>query len=135
MRRRIRGILMSGKQFSLDSRMDLVQGYACCRPAIDMSSELPLQEDEDSSATGETGLDANRSNNGASGECSTSQQELQGTTKAEKLLKKQNSKARSNYVNDSRKIGPQDCSNDLTSLVTTEANLPRSETIAAIGHH
>lgn len=25
MRRRIRGILMSGKQFSLDSRMDLVQ--------------------------------------------------------------------------------------------------------------
>lgn len=26
MRRRIRGILMSGKQFSLDSRMDLVQG-------------------------------------------------------------------------------------------------------------
>lgn len=27
MRRRIRGILMSGKQFSLDSRMDLVQVY------------------------------------------------------------------------------------------------------------
>lgn len=26
MRRRIRGILMSGKQFSLDSHMDLVQG-------------------------------------------------------------------------------------------------------------
>lgn len=26
MRIRIRGILMSGKQFSLDSRMDLVQG-------------------------------------------------------------------------------------------------------------
>ncbi|XP_050585393.1 histidine decarboxylase isoform X2 [Bombus affinis] len=47
MRRRIRGILMSGKQFSLDSRMDLVQGYVSCRPAREMASELPLQEDED----------------------------------------------------------------------------------------
>ncbi|XP_076391931.1 histidine decarboxylase isoform X2 [Megachile rotundata] len=63
MRRRIRGILMSGKQFSLDSRMDLVQGYACCRPAIEMSSEFPLKEDEDPSGSGETS-DANNSSNG-----------------------------------------------------------------------
>ncbi|XP_025203410.1 histidine decarboxylase [Melanaphis sacchari] len=32
MRRRIRGILMSGKQFSLDSRMDLVQGMVPTAP-------------------------------------------------------------------------------------------------------
>ncbi|XP_050585394.1 histidine decarboxylase isoform X3 [Bombus affinis] len=32
---------------SPDSRMDLVQGYVSCRPAREMASELPLQEDED----------------------------------------------------------------------------------------
>ncbi|XP_043288605.1 histidine decarboxylase [Venturia canescens] len=49
MRRRIRGILMSGKQFSLDSRMDLVQGYvSCARPLSEPASTLPLmKEDED----------------------------------------------------------------------------------------
>ncbi|KAG8042267.1 hypothetical protein G9C98_004901 [Cotesia typhae] len=49
MRRRIRGILMSGKQFSLDSRMDLVQGYASCgRPLSEPCTTLPLmKEDED----------------------------------------------------------------------------------------
>ncbi|XP_070514259.1 histidine decarboxylase isoform X2 [Cardiocondyla obscurior] len=47
-RRRIRGILMSGKQFSLDSRMDLVQGYVSSRPLSESPSELPLmKEDED----------------------------------------------------------------------------------------
>ncbi|PBC33342.1 Histidine decarboxylase [Apis cerana cerana] len=111
MRRRIRGILMSGKQFSLDSRMDLVQGYACCRPAIEMATELPLQEDEDVGIA-ETSSDVNQSSNG-----------------------KQTSKSRSNYaVNGSVKIGSQDCSNTLTSMLSTEGNLPRSETIAAIGH-
>lgn len=38
-------------------------------------------------------------------------------------------------MNGSVRIGPQDCSNDLMSMVTTEANLPRSETIASFGHH
>ncbi|XP_076751093.1 histidine decarboxylase [Xylocopa sonorina] len=132
MRRRIRGILMSGKQFSLDSRMDLVQGYACCRPAIEMSSELPLKEDEDL-ATSET--DINQSNNEDPGECSTAQQEAQGFEKAEKSLKRQSCKTRSNCtVNGSVKIGGQDCSNTLTSMISTESNMPRSETIAAIGH-
>lgn len=46
MRRRIRGILMSGKQFSLDSRMDLVQGMvpAASKKAICMleSTTYPL---------------------------------------------------------------------------------------------
>lgn len=38
MRRRIRGILMSGKQFSLDSHLDLVQGME-----MEMSSR-PISE-------------------------------------------------------------------------------------------
>lgn len=48
MRRRIRGILMSGKQFSLDSRMDLVQGMVptaskkaiMLEPAMDSSENI-----------------------------------------------------------------------------------------------
>ncbi|XP_016921368.1 histidine decarboxylase isoform X1 [Apis cerana] len=132
MRRRIRGILMSGKQFSLDSRMDLVQGYACCRPAIEMATELPLQEDEDVGIA-ETSSDANQSSNDDLDERSTGQQESEDIT--EKTLKRQTSKSRSNYaVNGSVKIGSQDCSNTLTSMLSTEGNLPRSETIAAIGH-
>ncbi|XP_034947641.1 histidine decarboxylase isoform X2 [Chelonus insularis] len=53
MRRRIRGILMSGKQFSLDSRMDLVQGYVSCgRPLSEPGTNLPLmKEDEDLART------------------------------------------------------------------------------------
>ncbi|XP_043803664.1 histidine decarboxylase isoform X1 [Apis laboriosa] len=135
MRRRIRGILMSGKQFSLDSRMDLVQGYACCRPAIEMATELPLQEDEDVGIA-ETRSDANQSSNDDLDERSTGQQKLEDITeKTEKTLKRQTSKSRSNYaVNGSVKIGSQDCSNTLTSMLSTEGNLPRSETIAAIGH-
>lgn len=129
MRRRIRGILMSGKQFSLDSRMDLVQGYACCRPAIEMSSEFPLKEDEDPSGSGETS-DANNSSNDTFIECATSE-EAQNTEEMEKPFIRQTSKCQSNYgiLN-----GSQDCSNDLTSIITTEVTLPRSETIGAIGH-
>lgn len=66
-------------------------------------------------------------------ERSTGQQESEDIT--EKTLKRQTSKSRSNYaVNGSVKIGSQDCSNTLTSMLSTEGNLPRSETIAAIGH-
>ncbi|KZC08499.1 Histidine decarboxylase [Dufourea novaeangliae] len=123
MRRRIRGILMSGKQFSLDSRMDLVQGYACCRPAIEKSSELPLKEDEDTSD--------------ASGESSTTgRQNSPDASTAEKQLREQNYNARTNHgpVNGSIRIIPTDRSNDLASMIVTEANLPRSETIGAICH-
>ncbi|XP_076658397.1 histidine decarboxylase isoform X1 [Halictus rubicundus] len=136
MRRRIRGILMSGKQFSLDSRMDLVQGYACCRPAIDMSSELPLKEDEDTCGTNETGSDATQSNNDASGESPATQQSSQEASMAEKQLRKQSAKTRSNHgaVNGSIRVGLQDRANDLASMIVTEANLPRSETIGAICH-
>lgn len=52
MRRRVRGILMSGKQFSLDSRMDLaIQGIEAtskvnngAQQAIDESDEQCCQE-------------------------------------------------------------------------------------------
>ncbi|XP_071861106.1 histidine decarboxylase isoform X2 [Bombus fervidus] len=133
MRRRIRGILMSGKQFSLDSRMDLVQGYVSCRPAREMASELPLQEDEDF-GTSEIS-DANQSKNDDPGECSTNQQEAEVSGNIDKSLRRQISNTRPNYVvNGSVKIGSQDCSNTLTSIMSAESNLPRSETIAAIGH-
>ncbi|XP_068974459.1 histidine decarboxylase isoform X2 [Bombus flavifrons] len=133
MRRRIRGILMSGKQFSLDSRMDLVQGYVSCRPAREMASELPLQEDEDF-GTSEIS-DANQSKNDDPGECSTNQQEEEVSGNIDKSLRRQISNTRPNYVvNGSVKIGSQDCSNTLTSIMSAESNLPRSETIAAIGH-
>lgn len=45
MRRRIRGILMSGKQFSLDSRMDLVQGFKPIQPAQPPASGLAESDD------------------------------------------------------------------------------------------
>lgn len=49
MRKRIRGILMSGKQFSLDSHLDLVQGivnHATHRPSSEPTSGPPLLEDK-----------------------------------------------------------------------------------------
>lgn len=125
-----------------------------------MATELPLQEDEDVGIA-ETRSDANQSSNGKYNielkcrketvvsnnlssimyvddldKCSIGQQESQNVAeKTEKSLKRQTSKSLSNYaVNGSVKIGSQDCSNTLTSMLSTEGNLPRSETIAAIGH-
>ncbi|XP_026471978.1 histidine decarboxylase-like [Ctenocephalides felis] len=49
MRRRIRGILMSGKQYSLDSRMDLVQGFSANtteRTLTTLSEGLPLTKED-----------------------------------------------------------------------------------------
>ncbi|XP_071861107.1 histidine decarboxylase isoform X3 [Bombus fervidus] len=118
---------------SPDSRMDLVQGYVSCRPAREMASELPLQEDEDF-GTSEIS-DANQSKNDDPGECSTNQQEAEVSGNIDKSLRRQISNTRPNYVvNGSVKIGSQDCSNTLTSIMSAESNLPRSETIAAIGH-
>ncbi|XP_033360062.1 aromatic-L-amino-acid decarboxylase isoform X3 [Bombus vosnesenskii] len=118
---------------SPDSRMDLVQGYVSCRPAREMASELPLQEDEDF-GTSEIS-DANQSKNDDPGECSTNQQEADVSGNIDKSLRRQISNTRPNYVvNGSVKIGSQDCSNTLTSIMSAESNLPRSETIAAIGH-
>ncbi|XP_033307892.1 aromatic-L-amino-acid decarboxylase isoform X3 [Bombus bifarius] len=118
---------------SPDSRMDLVQGYVSCRPAREMASELPLQEDEDF-GTSEIS-DANQSKNDDPGECSTNQQEADVSGNIDKSLRRQISNTRPHYVvNGSVKIGSQDCSNTLTSIMSAESNLPRSETIAAIGH-
>ncbi|XP_011308066.1 histidine decarboxylase isoform X2 [Fopius arisanus] len=62
MRRRIRGILMSGKQFSLDSRMDLVQGYASCgRHYAEPTKNSPLIEDEDANGKSESTLSIDKS--------------------------------------------------------------------------
>ncbi|XP_051158374.1 histidine decarboxylase [Leptopilina boulardi] len=48
LRRRIRGMLMSAKRFSLDSRMDLVQGYTSFfKPSTNLAL---MKEDEDSSS-------------------------------------------------------------------------------------
>lgn len=58
MRRRIRGILMSGKQYSLDSRMDLVQGFSANtteRTLTTLSENLPLMK-EDLEETKEEGI-------------------------------------------------------------------------------
>lgn len=54
----------------------------------------------------------------------------------EKQLRKQNSKTRPDHgvVNGSIRIGFQDGANELTSMIMTETNLPRSETIGAICH-
>ena len=49
MQRRIRGMLMSGKQLSLDSRMDLVQRLVTDRESgdqIDESAETPSDIEE-----------------------------------------------------------------------------------------
>ncbi|KAJ8955689.1 hypothetical protein NQ318_008560, partial [Aromia moschata] len=49
MRRRIKGILMSGKQFSLDSRLDLFHGIeqsSAARSIAEPSNNLPVLEDE-----------------------------------------------------------------------------------------
>lgn len=37
-------------------------------------------------------------------------------------------------MNGSAKIGSRDASNAIDPMISTEANIPRSETIAAIGH-
>ncbi|XP_016657568.1 histidine decarboxylase [Acyrthosiphon pisum] len=49
MRRRIRGILMSGKQFSLDSRMDLVQGMVPTASKKAIMSECTTNPSEETS--------------------------------------------------------------------------------------
>jgi len=49
MRRRIRGILMSGKQFSLDSRMDLVQGMVPTSSKKAIMSECTTNLSEETS--------------------------------------------------------------------------------------
>lgn len=47
MRRRVRGILMSGKQFSLDSRMDLVVHNSSSSSSNSHEIQRAIKEDND----------------------------------------------------------------------------------------
>ncbi|XP_014212792.1 histidine decarboxylase isoform X1 [Copidosoma floridanum] len=73
MRRRIRGILMSGKQFSLDSRMDLVQGYAsCARPLSEpYANLLQVKEDEDFAGKSDSSLSIDKSESTIEDSCTS----------------------------------------------------------------
>lgn len=46
MRRRVRGIMMSGKQFSLDSRMDLVVQSIHSKNSNSSGKERPIKEED-----------------------------------------------------------------------------------------
>ncbi|XP_060856455.1 histidine decarboxylase isoform X2 [Metopolophium dirhodum] len=62
MRRRIRGILMSGKQFSLDSRMDLVQGMVPTASKKAIMSECTTNPSEETSENKNTESDEKEKN-------------------------------------------------------------------------
>ncbi|XP_015372399.1 PREDICTED: histidine decarboxylase [Diuraphis noxia] len=62
MRRRIRGILMSGKQFSLDSRMDLVQGMVPTASKKAIMSECTTNLSEETSENKNTESDEKEKN-------------------------------------------------------------------------
>ncbi|XP_016841709.1 histidine decarboxylase isoform X1 [Nasonia vitripennis] len=83
MRRRIRGILMSGKQFSLDSRMDLVQvkclqGYAsCARPLSEPCANLlQVKEDEDYVGKSDSTLSIDKSESTIGDSCASLENHL-----------------------------------------------------------
>ncbi|XP_050445565.1 histidine decarboxylase [Cataglyphis hispanica] len=133
MRRRIRGILMSGKQFSLDSRMDLVQGFVCSRPLLASPSELPLMKEDENTGTCESMSDVDKMiksdndkllvhNNWAESDSS-------------KACERNLSKAGSNYavVNGALvNIDAEDDDNNTVTIASANVGFPRSETIAAI---
>ncbi|XP_071580924.1 aromatic-L-amino-acid decarboxylase [Temnothorax nylanderi] len=134
-RRRIRGILMSGKQFSLDSRMDLVQGYVCSRPLSDSPSELPLMKEDEDAGLCESDVDTpDESDNGKSivyknWEDSDSSE----TIKKESSVSKSGSSyivANGSFVN----VGADDNGDNTVTIASANVGFPRSETIAAFGH-
>ncbi|XP_071635841.1 aromatic-L-amino-acid decarboxylase [Temnothorax longispinosus] len=134
-RRRIRGILMSGKQFSLDSRMDLVQGYVCSRPLSDSPSELPLMKEDEDAGLCEFDVDTpDESDNGKSivyknWEDSDSSE----TIKRESSVSKSGSSyivANGSFVN----VGADDNGDNTVTIASANVGFPRSETIAAFGH-
>ncbi|XP_023317265.1 histidine decarboxylase isoform X3 [Trichogramma pretiosum] len=130
MRRRIRGILMSGKQFSLDSRMDLVQGYAsCARPLSEPCANLlQVREDEDQTSKNDSSLSIDKSGS-----------TIDSSTSLENHLNSQDdSDDKTNDTNDSNgscdKIQPYDgiiMSNGFIENFVSKG-LCKSETIGAI---
>ncbi|XP_011688458.1 PREDICTED: histidine decarboxylase [Wasmannia auropunctata] len=137
-RRRIRGILMSGKQFSLDSRMDLVQGYVCSRPLSDSPSELPLMKEDEDAGLCESISDADtidESDNDKSVVYKNwENSDNSETIKREPSVSKSGSShnvANGSFVN----VDAEDNNGDNTvTIASADVGFPRSETIAAIGH-
>ncbi|XP_032672244.1 histidine decarboxylase [Odontomachus brunneus] len=135
MRRRIRGILMSGKQFSLDSRMDLVQGYVCSRP-LSGPPELPLmKEDEDYAGTCDSTSDIDKTDEYDNDE-SFAHEYLEDSDNSEAIKRKPISKTGSSYavVNGSINVDAEDNGDNAMAIASADVGIPRSETIAAIGH-
>ncbi|XP_015589121.1 histidine decarboxylase [Cephus cinctus] len=140
MRRRIRGILMSGKQFSLDSRMDLVQGYASCgRPLSEPCTNLPLmREDEDGIGKTESSMSIDKTDSSIENSCGTFMDHFES---AESLAGKTDSCTDvggyvTKIVNGS--VGKQDVTK-MTDQVdpkefSLEKGLCKSETIGAISN-
>ncbi|XP_077261438.1 histidine decarboxylase [Temnothorax americanus] len=134
-RRRIRGILMSGKQFSLDSRMDLVQGYVCSRPLSDSPSELPLMKEDEDAGLCESDVDTpDESDNGKS----IVYKNWEDSDSSEKI-KRESSVSKSglsyivangSFVN----VGADDNGDNTVTIASANVGFPRSETIAAFGH-
>ncbi|XP_015188295.1 PREDICTED: histidine decarboxylase [Polistes dominula] len=156
MRRRIRGILMSGKQFSLDSRMDLVQGYVCCGRLTETSNELPqMKEDDDSMTHFESTLSIDKNDDDYSTYNEISRENTMERSESDEFhddndddddnnkIKNEIAKVHSvcaiaNSNNDSF-IKQQDIQGqNLSSMSSGEkgsgVGIPRSETIGAIGH-
>ncbi|EFN88410.1 histidine decarboxylase [Harpegnathos saltator] len=141
MRRRIRGILMSGKQFSLDSRMDLVQGYVCSRPLSDPPSELPLmKEDEDYAGTYESTSDIDKTDDFDNDE-SFAHENLEESDNSEAIKRKPSisktgatsySVVNGSIVNVD--VNAENNSDNAIAIAAADIGIPRSETIAAIGH-
>ncbi|EFN70383.1 Histidine decarboxylase [Camponotus floridanus] len=131
-RRRIRGILMSGKQFSLDSRMDLVQGYVCSRPLLASPSELPLMKEDEYTGACESDVEKMSESDNDKSLAHNNWVESDSSKAYENKL----SKAGSNYVVVNGALVSTDAeNNDDNTVIIPSANVgfPRSETIAAIG--
>ncbi|KAK2587138.1 hypothetical protein KPH14_002896 [Odynerus spinipes] len=139
MRRRIRGILMSGKQFSLDSRMDLVQGYVCCGRLAEPPTDLPqMKEDEDGLATIESTLSIDKTDstyNDISRENSMVRSDSDESFDKNAIAKEEMTKARSGYgITNGSVVKQENEGQEASSVATGEKGIPRSETIGAIGH-
>ncbi|XP_012536885.2 histidine decarboxylase [Monomorium pharaonis] len=133
-RRRIRGILMSGKQFSLDSRMDLVQGYACSRPLSDSPSELPLMKEDEDTGLCESVSDINTMDE-SDNDKSIVYKNLEDSDNSETIKKESSvSKSDLDYTVANGSFVNVGAENNTVTIASAGVGFPRSETIAAIGH-
>ncbi|KYN20262.1 Histidine decarboxylase, partial [Trachymyrmex cornetzi] len=136
-RRRIRGILMSGKQFSLDSRMDLVQGYVCSRPLSDSPSELPLMKEDEDAGLSESIFDVDAMDESENDKSivykNWEDSDNSETTEKESSVSKSDSSytvTNGSFIN----VGAKDNGDNTVTIASADVGFPRSETIAAFGH-